>query len=297
MAHDHHGHSHGHEQANLGLAFALNAGFAIVELIGGLLTNSVAILSDALHDLGDSLAIGMAWLLGRLSQRSATDRYSYGFRRLSLLGALFNGLVLIAGSVVILSEAIPRLWNPQMPHAPGMLGLAILGVAVNGYAMLRMRGGRSHNARMISWHLLEDVLGWVAVLIASLILMVFDWPILDPLLSIGFTLFIGFNVIRSTAQTLKLFLQSVPDDTSLAETTQALRELPSVVDVHHVHIWSLDGNHHVLTAHLELDCDITIPQLRQIKQRAAELVHNLGFAHSTLEYEFDDETCRMDDAR
>lgn len=292
MGHDHH--HHHPEHANLGLAFALNAGFAIVELAGGLLTNSVAILADALHDLGDSLAIGLAWILARLSQRAATDRYSYGFRRLSLLGALLNGLVLIAGSAVILSEAIPRLWDPQMPHAPGMLGLALLGVAINGYAALRMRGGRSQNAKVISWHLLEDVLGWIAVLITSLVLMVFEWPILDPLLSIGFTLFIGVNVIRTTVQTVNLFLQSVPGDASLAETARALRALPCITDVHHVHIWSLDGDHHVLTAHLELERTITLEQLRQLKPLAADLVRQLGFSHSTLEYEFDDETCRMD---
>lgn len=289
----HHHHHDVHEEASLGLAFALNAGFAVIELIGGLLTNSVAILSDALHDLGDSLAIGMAWILAKLGRRDATDRYSYGFRRLSLLGALLNGLVLVAGSVVVLSEAIPRLWAPEMPHAPGMLGLALLGVTVNGYAALRMRGGRSQNARVISWHLLEDVLGWVAVLIVSLVLMVFDWPILDPLLSIGFTLFILFNVARTTLQTARLFLQSVPADISLATTTEALRTLPHVRDVHHVHIWSLDGDHHVLTAHLELEPGITLQHLRRLKQDAAERIHTLGFAHSTLEYEFDDETCRM----
>lgn len=289
----HHHHHDAQEEASLGLAFGLNAGFAVVELIGGLLTNSVAILSDALHDLGDSLAIGMAWILARLGRRDATDRYSYGFRRLSLLGALLNGLVLVAGSVVVLGEAIPRLWAPEMPHAPGMLGLALLGVTVNAYAALRVRGGRSQNARVISWHLLEDVLGWVAVLIASLVLMVFDWPILDPLLSIGFTLFILFNVARTTLQTARLFLQSVPADISLIATTEALCTLPHVCNVHHVHIWSLDGDHHVLTAHLELEQGITLPQLRLLKLDAAERIRTLGFAHSTLEYEFDDETCRM----
>lgn len=288
-----HGHHHHSEDSNLGLAFALNAGFTVIELIGGLLTNSVAILSDALHDLGDSLAIGLAWILSRLGRREATDRYSYGFRRLTLLGALINGLVLIAGSIAVLSEAIPRLWAPEMPHAPGMLGLAILGVAVNGFAVLKMRGGRSQNAKVISWHLMEDVLGWIAVLIVSLVLMVVEWPILDPLLSIGFTLFILANVARTTIQTLHLFLQSVPADASLQETTAALRALPHVSDVHHVHIWSLDGDHHVLTAHLNLTSDTTLNQLKELKQAAHEAIARLGFSHSTLEFEFEDETCRM----
>lgn len=289
----HHDHHHS-DDASLGLAFALNAGFAVIELFGGLLTNSVAILSDALHDLGDSIAIGLAWLLAKLGRREATDRYSYGFRRLSLLGALINGMILIVGSIVVLNEAIPRLWAPQMPHAPGMLGLAILGIAVNGFAALRVRGGQSLNARVISWHLLEDVLGWVAVLAASLILLVRDWPILDPLLSIVFTLFILFNVVRTTFQTLRLFLQSVPADANLGETTAALSSLPHVQDVHDVHLWSLDGDHHVLTAHLKLVSGIHLEELRETKAAAANLVHRFGFAHSTLEYEFDDEICRMD---
>lgn len=289
----HHGHQHDHGD-NLGLAFFLNLGFAVVELIGGVLTNSVAILSDAVHDLGDSLSIGLAWFLARLARRRPNDRFSYGFRRFSLLGALINSVVLVTGSVLILVEAVPRLWAPEMPHAQGMLALAVLGVSVNGLAAWRLRGGESLNARVISWHLLEDVLGWLAVLLVALVLLFFDWPILDPLLSIGFTLFILFNVGRALAETLGLFLQETPRDMELPEIIAALETLPHVENAHHVHLWSLDGEHHVLTAHLRMKQGAGLEEMRETRERLDETIGGWEISHTTVELELPGEVCRID---
>lgn len=288
-------HDHHHDTGdNLGLAFLLNLGFAVVELVGGVLTNSVAILSDAVHDLGDSLSIGLAWFLARLGRRQASDRFSYGFRRFSLLGALINCLVLIAGSVVVLSEAIPRLWAPEMPHAPGMLALAVLGVSVNGVAAWRLRGGRSLNARVISWHLLEDVLGWVAVLVVGVVLLFRDWAILDPLLSIGFTLFILFNVGRTLHETLGLFLQRTPRDVALPDIVAELERLPHVDNAHHVHLWSLDGEHHVLTAHLRMQEGSGLEEMRETRRLLDETIGGWEISHTTVELELPGEYCRID---
>lgn len=287
----HHRHDHGD---NLGLAFFLNLGFAIIELVGGVLTNSVAILSDAVHDLGDSLSIGLAWFLARLGRRRPNDRFSYGFRRFSLLGALINSVVLIAGSVIILVEAVPRLWAPEMPHAPGMLGLAVLGVSVNGLAAWRLRGGQSLNARVISWHLLEDVLGWVAVLVVALVLLFRQWPILDPLLSIGFTLFILFNVGRALAETVGLFLQQTPRDVEMQQIVVELERLPHVENAHHVHLWSLDGEHHVLTAHLRMNEGTGLAEMRETRRVLDEAVAGWEISHTTVELELPGEACRID---
>ena len=176
-SHKNHGHQHGHQHAhhsessNIALAFWLNFGFALIEIVGGILTNSVAIIADAIHDLGDSLAIGFAWFASKIATRQPTQKYSYGYRRWSLLSALISGLILLIGSGWVLSEAIPRLWQPQLPHTGGMFVLAIFGIAVNGAAVLRLRRGKTQNEKVLSWHLLEDVLGWVANIIDPAMLL------------------------------------------------------------------------------------------------------------------------------
>ena len=251
-------------------------------------------MADAVHDLGDSISIGFAWLLSHFSDKQASSTYSYGYKRLSLFGALINSVVLIAGSIFILVEAIPRLSNPEMPMVEGMLGLALLGVTVNGYAVYKLKAGTTLNEKVLTWHLLEDVLGWVAVLIVSIILMFVDWPILDPLLSIGFTLFILFNVLKNLKSTLALFLQASPDKETQAKITEALLSKPEVREVHHLHYWSLDGESHVLTAHLVLNAPYDVPELQSLKQVISEDLSVFELSHTTIEFEFPDEVCRDD---
>src|SRR6056300_453753 len=169
--HDHsqHSHKHGTSGNRIGWAFALNAGFCVIEFIGGFLTNSTAIMADAVHDLGDSLFIGSAWLLERLSKKNPDQVFTYGYRRLSLFGALINSIILVVGSTWVLFLSVPRLFNPQMPMAEGMLGLAVLGITVNGFAAYKLSGGQTMNEKVLNWHLLEDVLGWTAVLLVSIV--------------------------------------------------------------------------------------------------------------------------------
>lgn len=292
-----HGHSHSHSHSHsvsgrIGVAFFLNLFFTIIEFVGGWLTNSTAIMADAVHDLGDTLSIGLGWVLGKMSDKGADHHFSYGYRRLSLLGALINGSVLIAGSVWILLEAVPRLTDPEMPHAQGMFGLAILGVVVNGYAAYKLSDGKTLNERVLNWHLLEDVLGWVAVLIVSVVLMFVDWPILDPLLSIAFTLFILINVMRSLKTTIKLFLQATPDQELREQIYQQLLSIEQVATVHHLHLWSLDGEHHVLTAHLVLNQCLNNTVQQQMKLEIAEGLKIYQLAHTTIEIEQPEERCR-----
>ena len=290
-------HNHAHRDNNsassrIGWAFFLNVGFTFVEFIGGWLTNSTAIMADAVHDLGDSLSIGLAWILNTFSDKQANDSFSYGYQRFSLLGALTNGAVLIGGSIWVLSESLPRLAKSEMPDAQGMILLSIFGVAVNGFAAYKLSRGKSLNERVLNWHLLEDVLGWFAVLIVATVLLFVELPILDPVLSIGFTLFILFNVAKNLAETIKLFLQATPDKRIRAKIIDDLRSLPNVCDAHHVHLWSLDGNNHVLTAHLVLDKAIDqLPQAK-IKNEIATLLLPYDLSHTTIELEFPGEFCR-----
>jgi len=296
MADLNHAHNHQHDVSSnrIGVVFFLNFFFTIIEFIGGYLTNSTAIMADAVHDLGDTLSIGLSWVLNKLSKKNANDHYTYGYHRFSLLGALINGVVLIAGSAWVLSEAIPKLFEPEMPHAQGMFWLAILGVTVNGYAAWKISQGKTMNERILNWHLLEDVLGWVSVLIVSILLLFFDWPILDPLLSIVFTLFILMNVIRNTRSTIKIFLQSSPDKKLLENIRSSLASLEHVSAIHYLHLWSLDGERNVLTAHLKIDQMISANEQKQIKQQVSEQLAEFSLAHTTIEFELPEENCRDD---
>lgn len=287
-------HHHHHDTASerIGWAFFLNLCFTVIEFIGGVLTNSTAILADAVHDLGDSISIGMAWLLDKFSRKDATNTFTYGYRRLSLVGAFINAVILTAGSIWILFEAIPRLWNPVMPMAEGMALLAVFGVIVNGYAAFKLSKGQSLNERVLNWHLLEDVLGWVAVLVVSIVLLFVDWPILDPLLSIAFTLFILVNVIRHLGSTIKLFVQASPDPQVYQQIHKKLVALDLVDNAHHLHFWSLDGERHVLTAHIVVSKELTSTERAVLKEKISEQLAEFELAHTTIELEYPDEACR-----
>lgn len=288
----HHNHHHDVSSQRIGVVFFLNFIFTIIEFIGGVLTNSTAIMADAVHDLGDTLSIGMAWLLNKLSKKNPTQNFTYGFHRFSLLGALLNGMVLIIGSMWVLSEAIPKLFEPEMPHTLGMFWLAILGVSVNGYAAWKISGGKTLNEKILNWHLLEDVLGWVSVLIVSVLLMFFNWPILDPLLSILFTLFILFNVIKNTSVTIKIFLQSSPDGEILQTIQDKLTALKHVKAIHYLHLWSLDGERHVLSAHLELADMISADEQLELKKKIQSELIEFSLVNTTIEFEMPNEVCR-----
>lgn len=287
-------HSANSETSNqrIGWVFVLNVSFTIIEFIGGVLTNSTAIMADAVHDLGDSLAIGSAWFLSWLSKKDADDSFSYGYQRLSLLGALINGVVLIAGSIWVLIQAVPRLFDPVMPSVNGMFALAVLGVLVNGFAAYKLSSGKTLNEKVLNWHLLEDVFGWVAVLVVSITLMFAEVPLLDALLAIGFTLYVLFNVVKNTATVAKFFLQAVPEQGLLEKVRKELLTLDSVTSIHHEHAWSLDGESIVFTAHLSLESPQGSLEQVKIKSKIAQILDQFDFAHTTIELEFPDEDCR-----
>lgn len=288
--HDHGAHAHGSSSGNLKAAFLLNLAFTVIEVIGGLWTNSIAILSDAVHDLGDSISLGLAWRLDRLSKRGRTPRDTYGYRRYSLLGGLITAAVLIVGISFVLWTAIGRLMDPRPVNAPGMMALALIGVAFNGAAVLRVRKGSSLTEKVVSWHLLEDTLGWVAVLIGAGVMTLWDLPILDPLLSIGISLFVLWNVLRTLRKFVPIFLQRTPPGFDPEQFEAAARRIPCVSDVAHTHSWSIDGERHVLTTHLSMPSSSALHQVAAAKQAVRDLLDGQAFEHVTIEVEFDGES-------
>jgi len=290
-----HSENHEHPPKNLEYAFWLNAGFALVELAGGIATNSIAVLSDALHDFGDSIALGLAWYFQRLSGRKRDKTFSFGYKRFSVLGALINSLILLSGSCIILVEAIPRILHPQPVHATGMLLLAILGISVNGLAMIRLKTGNTQNEKVITIHFLEDVLGWVAVLLVSIILRFYDLPVLDPLLSVGITLFILVRLFGSLRQTFRILLQGTPDINRSEEIRKQLLTVPDINDIHDLHLWTMDGSYHVATIHLEVTKDLSLKETEILKARVRKELQALGIEHTTLEIELQGQDCVMND--
>ncbi|WP_298653662.1 cation diffusion facilitator family transporter [uncultured Proteiniphilum sp.] len=293
--HTHH-HDHPHEHAdvkNIRTAFFLNLSFTIIEFVGGLLTNSVAILSDAVHDLGDSFSLGLSWYFQKVAKKPRTKDYTYGYKRFSLLGAVINSVVLLVGSILILVHAIPRLFNPQQPDVKGMLLLAVLGVIINGLAVFRLRKGSSINERVVSLHLLEDVLGWLAVLIGAGIMYFIDAPFIDPLLSIAISLFILFNVYRNIRRSLHIILQGSPTELDMEEVKRSILEIGEIQGVHDLHAWSVDGEYNVMTIHVVLRNALPIGEQRRLKLLVRDKLRVLGVQHSTIEFEVADEDCGM----
>ncbi len=287
MAHHHHHHS----TKNIKVAFFLNVFFTLFEFVGGYLTNSVAIMSDALHDLGDSFSLGMAWYLERFSNKKRTNQFSYGYKRFSLLGAFINANILLIGSLFILSKAIPRLFHPEATHSQGMFWFSLFGIAVNGMAAYKTSKGGSMNERVVSLHLLEDVLGWVAVLVISIVMMFTNITFLDPLLSLLITLYILWGVFKNLKATALLFLQATPQNLSVDTIDGELKNETYIQGVHDTHIWSLDGEKHILSTHVIICKDSTKKEIESIKLKLKEKLSGMGIEHSTLEIEFEDEDC------
>lgn len=293
-SHDH-GHHHDHSDVkNIKVAFFLNLGFTVFEIIGGFLTNSVAILSDAIHDLGDSLSLGLAWYFQKVARKGRDASYSYGYKRFSLLGALINSVVLITGSIFILKEAIPRIFEPVQTKAEGMFLLAIVGVVVNGLAVFRLKKGNTLNERVVSLHLLEDVLGWLAILVGSVVMYFFDVPVLDPIMSIGIAGFILFNVFKNLKMTLRIILQGTPAEFDSEEIEREVMTIDGLDSVHDLHIWSVDGNYNVMTLHVVLKREVDMNHLELLKTKIREMLSAKGIQHVTIEFETAGASCCME---
>jgi len=293
---DHHNHIHDHKaESNLKMAFWLNALFALVEIAGGIFTNSIAILSDAFHDLGDSVALGLAWYFQRFSAKRRDNIYTYGYKRYSLLGASLSAVVLLAGSVIIITNAIPRLINPQPVHIQGMMYLAIVGILINGLAMFKLKTGETQNEKVISLHLLEDVMGWVAVLVASIVMKFYDIPILDPLLSLFITAFILFRIFGNMRQTFRIFMQATPSKEQVDHFRTHLASITGILDIHDMHFWTMDGSYNIASLHVSVDPEMTVSETETVKLDVRTFLEKEGFAHSTIEIEPGGKNCELHD--
>ncbi|MDF3819825.1 cation diffusion facilitator family transporter [Leptospira sp. 96542] len=291
MGHNHdHSHS-GHETKNLVLAFFLNFGFAVFELIGGLYSNSVAIVSDAIHDFGDSLSLALVWYLQKYSDRPSDVKFSFGYKRFSLLGAIIISGILLIGSFFMIMESIKRIISPEETNSIIMFYLAIVGVIINLFALFRLKHGKSFTDKAVYLHFLEDALGWVAVLIGSILMISFNISWIDPMISIGIAFWILWNVYKNLKQVIRILMQAVPNDFELDHFISDLKSIPFVLDVHEIRVWSLDGTQHVMTMHIVTDAKLQ--DHKKVRDEIKTLAHNFGVEHLTIEMEQLGESCGL----
>ncbi len=286
--HTHHGHNHSHSHdygsdKKILTAFFLNLFFVFVEVFGGLFTNSFAILSDAVHDLGDCVAIGFAYVMEKLSKKAPDEKYTYGYKRYSLLSAIIISALLILSSIFVIGGALVRLGEPKEIKGGAMLLVAFFGVIINGIAVITTHKGTGANERAVSLHLLEDVLGWVAVLIGSVLIFAFKWYFIDGVLSLCIAGFLLFNSAKNIKQVFEILLEKTPGNFDVHAYRESLMNIENVEDVHHLHIWSLDGERIMASLHVRLSSMPEVEIYTQVKQSVEEISRDAGIEHLTVQ--------------
>lgn len=285
-------HQHMKSENRMLLSFILNFVFTIFEFFGGIITGSIALMSDALHDLGDSISIGIAIFLEKKSKQKPDYKYTYGYYRFSLLGGLISSVILIVGSTIIVYKSIERLLNPEpLLNSELLIVFAIIGVIVNGAAAYNASKGDSINEKVISLHLLEDVFGWVALLITAILIKLFNIDILDAVLSLAFSLYIIFHVFRSLKSIFEVFLEKAPKKPKISLIQSKLLDIEDVIDVHHIHYWTIEGSIPIITLHVVIKQKDSIYDINQIQQEVYTTLKALGIEHSTVQIEYEGLDC------
>lgn len=273
-------------EKNILIAFILNLTFSIFEFIGGIFTGSVAIQSDAVHDICDAASIGLSYFLERRAKKQPDSTHTYGYLRYSVLGGFITNLILLLGSIIVIFNAVLKIINPNKINYDGMIVFAVIGVAVNFFAAYFTRDGQSINQKAVNLHMLEDVLGWAIVVVGAAIMRFTDFYLLDPIMSIGVSIFIFTNAVKNLTCVLDIFLEKTPNSITTHEIFRHICEIDGIEDVHHIHLRSLDGNQIYATMHIVTDSNPHI-----IKEKVRKELYMHGITHLTLEIETIGEQC------
>ena len=271
---------------NILIAFLLNLFFSIFEIIGGFFTNSISIMSDSLHDFADSISIGISYVLEKVSKKKPNKKYTYGYLRYSVLGALITTIILLIGSIFIIYNAVKRIIIPVEINYNGIIMFAIVGVIVNFIAAKITNHGHSLNQKSINLHMLEDLFGWIIVLIGSILMKFTNFSIIDSILSIILAMFILINAVKNLKNIINIFLEKIPNNISIEKIKKELENIEDVFSVHHIHIWSMDGYNNYATMHVVADKNIN-----KVKDLIRETLRENNISHVTIEIENNKEVC------
>lgn len=269
---------------NILVAFLLNISFSIIEFVGGIFTSSIAILSDAIHDLVDAISIGISYFLEKKSKKKSDNKYTYGYIRYSILGAFIMASMLSVGSILVVITSVKRLINPVNINYDGMILISILGIIFNLLAAYKTKEGDSLNQKAVNLHMLEDVLGWIIVFIGSILIKFTNINYIDSIMSIIIAIFILVHALEHLKSVLDLFLEKVPSNINVDNIKEKLLNIEGVLDVHHIHIWSIDGYNNYATMHVVSDD-------KNIKQKIKEELSKENISHATIEMETKEEHC------
>ena len=271
---------------NILIAFLLNLFFSIFEFIGGIFTNSISIISDSMHDFADSISIGISYILEKISKKKPNKSYTYGYLRYSILGAFITTTILLTGSILVIYNSIKRIINPVNVNYSGMIIFALIGVIVNFIAAKVTKHGHSLNQKSVNLHMLEDVFGWLIVLMGAIIMNFTDISIIDPIMSILVSIFIFISTIKNVKNIIDIFLEKVPNNISVEEIKKIILNIEGVIDIHHIHIWSMDGYNNYATMHVVIESNF-----KDIKGIIREKLQKYDVNHVTIEIEYDEEHC------
>ena len=276
--HQHHKKASG----NLAFVFFMDLTFNLIVIIGGLATNSIAILADCIHDVSDTISIALAWVLEKISQKNPSKKYSYGYERFSILGAVIISVFVIIMGLVILNESIPRLFKPEGVDSGGMLIVAVIGIIFKSVSVYRLHKGETFNEKAILFHQLGDIFEWITILILSLVLMFWKGaPNLDPYVSIGIAIWLIFNLGRNLYKSLEVLLQKVPDSFNSDKFQRQIIGIDGVRNIEDYHIWSLDGIDTVMTVKVNVDYK---KDTFQIKEEIKEISKQYNVVDLTIEF-------------
>lgn len=287
--HAHHNHTHGANKKTLTIAFVIIAAFMILEVVGGILTNSLALLSDAGHMLSDAIALGVGVLAFKFGEKVASFSKTYGYKRFEILAAVFNGVTLIAVALFIFYESIERFKNPPEISSTGMLIIAIIGLLVNILvAWILMRGGDTEenlNVRAAFLHVIGDMLGSVGAIVAALLIMFFGWGLADPIASVIVALIVLISGYRVTKESIHVLMEGAPNNIKMDEIISVFKNKPGVLDIHDLHVWCITSGQNALSCHAVVDENITLNESQKLLKSIEQDLAHLGIGHITVQIE------------
>lgn len=303
MGHSHshsHGHSHGHHHHSsnkqaLKLSFILIATYMIVEVVGGIITNSLALLSDAGHMLSDAAALGLSYFALKFGEKEATLSKTFGYKRFEILAAFINGLTLLVISIYIFVEAYRRIMAPPEVMSMGMLTVSVIGLLVNiAAAYILMKGDKEENLNVRSafLHVLGDLLGSVGAIAAALMILFFEWNLADPIASVIVAVLIIISGIRVTKASFHILMEGAPENISVSKVKEALLGMPGVEDVHDLHVWAITSDFPALSCHVVIRPETEGKQLLTSIQK--KLHDEFHIEHTTIQIDFADQPCTGD---
>lgn len=287
--HHHHDHSHGANKKVLLISFIIITTYMIVEVIGGFMTNSLALISDAGHMLSDSVALGIALIAFILGEKAANQSKTYGYKRFEILAAVLNGITLMLIAVFIFYEAIKRFANPPEVATTGMLIISSIGLLVNILvAWIMLRGGDTEenlNMRGAFLHVLGDMLGSVGAIVAALLMMFFGFGWADPLASVIVAVLVlrsGFYVTRSA---INILMEGTPENTNVDEVIQAIQQTKGILSLHDLHVWSITSGLNALSCHAVVNDEMTIAESEAMLRKIEHDLSHHGIQHVTIQLE------------